>query len=168
MQLRNASAAFAALDALREKLPIAMQDIRRALAEVTLPGRFQVLPGRPQVVLTSRTTLKRRPRWPRISATAVTSRKRSPYSACCETRILLAWCARVAPRITRWHLATLPGPRGAAAEELFEVLSKENIKTQATKHPTVASALAAAKNEAAENDKIVVFGSFLTVAGAYG
>src|SRR6185436_8278232 len=48
IQLRNAAAALCALDAL--KLPIAMQEIRRGLAEVSLPGRFQVLPGRPQVI----------------------------------------------------------------------------------------------------------------------
>lgn len=50
-QLRNAAAALAALDALRERLPVAMQEVRRGFAEVVLPGRFQVLPGRPQVIL---------------------------------------------------------------------------------------------------------------------
>src|SRR6185295_8880403 len=51
VQLRNAAAALCALDTLRERLPIAMQDVRRGLAELALPGRFQVLPGRPQVIL---------------------------------------------------------------------------------------------------------------------
>ena len=51
MQLRNAAAAMCALDCLKEKLPVGMQDIRRGLAEVELPARFQVLPGRPQVIL---------------------------------------------------------------------------------------------------------------------
>ena len=74
----------------------------------------------------------------------------------------------LAPRITRWHLATLPGPRGADASELSEILAKENIKSPVSKYPTVAAALAAARKEAAENDKIIVFGSFLTVADAYG
>jgi dihydrofolate synthase/folylpolyglutamate synthase len=74
----------------------------------------------------------------------------------------------VAPRITKWHLATLPGPRGAEAGDLNNVLKKEKITMAAKEHPTIALALAAAKKEAAENDKIVVFGSFLTVADAYG
>ena len=74
----------------------------------------------------------------------------------------------VAPRVTRWRLATLPGPRGAQAGELLKVLRQENISSPAFEHASVADALAAAKKEAAENDKIVVFGSFLTVAGAYG
>jgi len=47
IQLANASSAIAALEAMAERLPVSMQDIRRGLAEVTLPGRFQVLPGRP-------------------------------------------------------------------------------------------------------------------------
>ena len=61
-----------------------------------------------------------------------------------------------------------PGPRGADASELFAILSKEKIKAPAAQFPTVAAALAAAKKEARENDKIIVFGSFLTVADAYG
>jgi folylpolyglutamate synthase/dihydropteroate synthase len=47
-------------------------------------------------------------------------------------------------------------------------LSKEKIQTPFFEHATLAEALAAARSEAGENDKIVVFGSFLTVAGAYG
>lgn len=168
MQLRNASAAFAALDCLRDRLPIAMQDIRRALAEVALPGRFQVLPGRPQVVL----DVAHNPDAATVLAANLGDSGFSPETIAVfgmlRDKDIAGVVRAVAPRITRWHLASLPGPRGADAEELFEILSKENIKTQATKHPTVASALAAAKNEAAENDKIVVFGSFLTVAGAYG
>jgi dihydrofolate synthase/folylpolyglutamate synthase len=50
-QFGNASGVLAALDELRDRLPVAMQDIRRGLAEVELTARFQVLPGRPSVVL---------------------------------------------------------------------------------------------------------------------
>jgi len=51
VQIRNASGALAALDTLRARLPLGMQDIRRGLAQASLPGRFQVLPGRPQIIL---------------------------------------------------------------------------------------------------------------------
>jgi dihydrofolate synthase/folylpolyglutamate synthase len=43
IQLRNAAAVLCALDAL--ELPVAMQEVRRGLAEVTLAARFQVLPA---------------------------------------------------------------------------------------------------------------------------
>ncbi len=50
-QLINTSAALAGLEALRDRLPVSAQDIRLGLANVELPGRFQVLPGKPAVVL---------------------------------------------------------------------------------------------------------------------
>ncbi len=168
MQLRNASAAMTALDALRERIPVAMQDVRNGLAEVSLPGRFQVLPGRPQVVL----DVAHNP-----EAAAVLAQNLGESGFAPETIAVfgmlrdkdIAGVVRtVAPRITRWHLATLPGPRGADSGFLSSVFSELKIKRPITEHESVAAALAAAKKEARENDKIVVFGSFLTVAGAYG
>ena len=50
-QLGNAAAALAALDCVRDRLPVDMGAIRRGLVEVELPARFQVLPGRPAVIL---------------------------------------------------------------------------------------------------------------------
>jgi len=168
MQLRNASAALAALDSLRERLPLAMQDVRRGLAEVSLPGRFQVFPGRPQVVLDVAHN-------PEAAAVLAANLGDSGYAP--ETIAVFGMLRdkdiggvvrAMAPRITRWHLATLPGARGAAASELSEVLRKEKIKEPVAQFPTVAAALSAARKAAHENDKIVVFGSFLTVADAYG
>ena len=168
MQLRNASAAFAALDSLRERLPIAMQDVRRALAEVALPGRFQVLPGRPQVIL----DVAHNPEAAAVLAANLADSGFSPETIAVfgmlRDKDITGVVRAVAPRITRWHLATLPGPRGAGAADLMNALSREKIQTPAFAHETVAAALAAARNEAGEGDKIIVFGSFLTVAGAYG
>ena len=50
-QLLNASGVLAALTALRESLPVSAQDVRMGLAQVTLPGRFEIVPGQPVVVL---------------------------------------------------------------------------------------------------------------------
>jgi dihydrofolate synthase/folylpolyglutamate synthase len=168
MQLRNASAAIAALDCLRERLPIAMQDVRRALAEVALPGRFQVLAGRPQVIL----DVAHNPEAAAVLAANLGESGFAPETIAVfgmlKDKDIAGVVRAVAPRITRWHLATLPGPRGAESFHLKEVLFKERVQNPVFEHASVAEALAAARKEAAENDKIVVFGSFLTVAGAYG
>jgi dihydrofolate synthase / folylpolyglutamate synthase len=50
-QLANAATALAAIDALRVRLPVAAGAVRDGLVRIELPGRFQVLPGRPAVVL---------------------------------------------------------------------------------------------------------------------
>jgi dihydrofolate synthase/folylpolyglutamate synthase len=168
VQLRNASAAIAALDALRERLPIAMKDVRRALAEVALPGRFQVLPGRPQVVL----DVAHNPEAAAVLAANLGDGGFAPETIAVfgmlKDKAIAGVVRAVAPRITRWHLATLEGPRGADAARLRAALADAGVSAPAFEHASVADALAAAKKEAAENDKIVVFGSFLTVAGAYG
>ncbi|HYP30838.1 MAG TPA: Mur ligase family protein, partial [Burkholderiaceae bacterium] len=50
-QLLNASGALAAFEALRERLPITAQAVRVGLASIDLPGRFQIVPGQPALVL---------------------------------------------------------------------------------------------------------------------
>jgi dihydrofolate synthase/folylpolyglutamate synthase len=160
MQLRNAAAALCALDALR--LPIAMQEIRRGLAEVALPARFQTLPGRPQIVL----DVAHNPQAARTLAENLAASGFAPetYAVCgmLRDKDIAGVLRELAPRVTQWHLASLPGPRGATAEELAAQLTKESVH----KFPTPAAALAAALERASENDKIVVFGSFLTVGEA--
>ncbi|MEA3192481.1 MAG: dihydrofolate synthase / folylpolyglutamate synthase [Betaproteobacteria bacterium] len=157
IQLRNASGALCALDALR--LPIAMQEIRSGLAEVSLPGRFQVLPGRPQVIL----DVAHNPQAAHTLAENLATSGFAPetYAVCGMLRDKdIAGVLRVlAPRVTRWHLATLPGPRAALAEELAAHLEKSSVR----KFDSAASAFESALGSASENDKIVVFGSFLTV-----
>ena len=168
VQLRNASAALAALDSLRERLPVAMQDVRRGFAEVSVPGRFQVLPGRPQVVL----DVAHNPEAATVLAANLGDSGYAPETIAVfgmlKDKDIAGVVRALAPRITRWHLATLPGPRGADARFLSGVLREMKIQTPVAEHDSVAQALAAAKKEAAGDDKIIVFGSFLTVADAYG
>jgi dihydrofolate synthase/folylpolyglutamate synthase len=163
-QLRNAAAALGALDALRERLPVSMQDVRRGLAEVALPGRFQVLPGRPQVILDVAHN-------PDAAQALAENLGAAGYAA--ETLAVFGMLRdkdiagvvrRMAPRITRWHLCPLGGPRGTDAAALADILSSIGISAPLFKHASVAAAFAAARREAGENDKIIAFGSFLTVA----
>jgi len=166
MQLRNAGAALAALETLRERLPLAMQEVRRGLAEVSLPGRFQVLPGRPQVVL----DVAHNPQAAGVLAANLGASGFSPETIAVlgmlRDKDIEGVLRALAGRITRWHLATLGGPRGADADTLERALRAVGVAGPASRHSSVAAALAAARGEAGEGDKIVVFGSFLTVAEA--
>ena len=159
VQLRNAAAALCALDAL--ELPVAMQDVRRGLAQVALPGRFQVLPGRPQVILDVAHNVEAA----KILAGNLSAAGFAPETiAVCgmlRDKDIGGVLRELAPRITRWHLASLPGARGASAAELEKHLSEADAAVEKFQSPT--RAFAAARERAAESDKIVVFGSFLTV-----
>jgi dihydrofolate synthase / folylpolyglutamate synthase len=163
MQLRNASAAMCALDCLRDKLPLEMQAVRRGLAEVTLPARFQVLPGRPQIIL----DVAHNPEAAKVLADNLLASGYAPETiAVCgmlRDKDIAGVLAALAPRITRWHLATLSGPRAASADELAR-----HVHGEVERHATPALAFAAALKRAHENDKIIVFGSFLTVGEVLG
>ena len=50
-QLLNASGVLAAFEALRERVPITAQAVRTGFALVELPGRFQIVPGQPTLIL---------------------------------------------------------------------------------------------------------------------
>ncbi|HEY5897751.1 MAG TPA: bifunctional tetrahydrofolate synthase/dihydrofolate synthase [Burkholderiales bacterium] len=158
MQLRNASAALCALDALRDRLPMSMQDMRRGLAEVTLPARFQILPGRPQIVL----DVAHNPQAAQVLADNLGASGFAPETiAVCgmlRDKDIAGVLEEMKPRITRWHLASLGGPRGASAAELAKHVEGAEC------FASPGAAFEAALSRAGENDKIVVFGSFLTVA----
>ena len=164
IQLVNAAASIATLDTLREKLPVAMQDIRRGLAEVEVAGRFQVLPGRPSVIL----DVAHNPQAARNLAANLADSGFAPEThavfGALRDKDIAGVVRALASRVTRWHLATLAGPRGTSASELAEVLAAVGVKAPFDLHATPALAFEAARGQAGEADKIAVFGSFLTVA----
>lgn len=67
-------------------------------------------------------------------------------------------------RIDHWLVASLPGPRGLGAEKLAAILREVGVSGDIAEHVSPASAYEVAVGRAAEGDRIVVFGSFLTVA----
>jgi len=156
VQLRNAAGALCALDAL--ELAISMQDVRRGLSEVELPARFQVLPGRPQVILDVAHNVEAART---LAENLFASGYASETIAVCgmlRDKDIAGVLRALAPRITRWHFASLPGPRGASADELAK-----NMPGAVEKFASPIEAFVAAQKQAGEGDKIVVFGSFLTV-----
>jgi dihydrofolate synthase/folylpolyglutamate synthase len=70
-----------------------------------------------------------------------------------------ALIAKMAPLVERWFVCELPSPRAASAETLMAWLPAQKAEA----HASPVAALAAARAAAQAADRIVVFGSFLTV-----
>ena len=94
-QLANASACLAALETLRDRLPVSGDDVRTGLLTAENPGRFQVLPGRPAVILdvahnraAAAALAQNLSRMPRAGRTYW------PFSGCSRTRTSRAWQPR--------------------------------------------------------------------------
>jgi dihydrofolate synthase/folylpolyglutamate synthase len=166
-QLANAATAFAALDFLHARLPVEIGARRQGLVGVELPGRFQVLPGRPATVL----DVAHNPHAARAFAAALGAMGFFP-----ETHAVFGMLAdkdvggvvdAVRGRVDRWYVGPLPGPRGASADGLANVLRQHGVADESIRCcDDIGAALAVARGAAGEADRIVVFGSFLTVAAA--
>ncbi|MCC6194140.1 MAG: bifunctional tetrahydrofolate synthase/dihydrofolate synthase [Burkholderiales bacterium] len=166
-QLANAATALAALDLLRDRLPVDAQAVREGLLAVALPGRFQVLPGRPVTVL----DVAHNPHAARALAGTLGSMGYHPQTlAVCgmlKDKDAAGVIAALRPRVDRWFVAGLPGARGGSGEALRDTLRESGVAaTDIRVFADVGEAYAAARGTAGEADRIVVFGSFLTVAAA--
>lgn len=163
-QLLNATAALTALELIRDRLPIPMQAVRQGLMLVDLPGRFQVLPGRPAVVL----DVAHNPQAVGVLAENLGSMGYFPETwavvGMLRDKDVQGALALVAGRVDHWRFAGLPGPRGLSAEELATEARAAGLSGDGREFATPADAYRAVRKEAAPDDRIVVFGSFLTVA----
>ena len=166
-QLGNAAAALAALHALNDKLPVSQGAVKQGLIEVEWPGRFQVLPGRPITVLDVGHNAHAAIAMERALADMTYFPMTYAVFSMLRDKDIGAVINAVKGRIDEWHIAPLPGPRGMSVSELVAALASAGIKDRAIhRHASVAAAYAAARKMAVEADRIVVFGSFLTVAQA--
>jgi dihydrofolate synthase/folylpolyglutamate synthase len=170
-QLVNASGVLAAIEALRPRLPVTAQAVRNGLAMVELPGRFQIVPGTPTLVLDvahnphSVAALAEN-----LDAMGYYPTTHAVFGAMAD-KDLGAMLERIGPLIDRWHLTDLPLPRASTADTLAEQLDAHAATAPggksrvAGRHATPMEALRAAVSLADPADRIVVFGSFFTVGG---
>ena len=166
-QLGNAAAALAALHALNDRLPVSQGAVKQGLLDVNWPGRFQVLPGRPVTVLDVGHNAHAALALERALADMAYFPTTHAVFAMLRDKDIGAVVEAVNGRIDDWHIAPLPGPRGVDIETLAAALATAGVKDRAIhRHASVAGAYAAARKLAAQADRIVVFGSFLTVAQA--
>lgn len=161
-QLRNAAGAIALLDALSASLPVSRQDMRTGLLSARPRGRFQAIRQRPSVIVDVAHN--------RDSALALAENLAALPPArtfavfgMLNDKDIAGVIEAVKAYVDHWHVAGLPGPRGATADMLCGLLTQSGI-TDVSVAPRIQDAYTAACVSAAENDRIIVFGSFLTVA----
>lgn len=169
-QLRNAGGALAALEALEQRVPVDQQAVRQGLANVQLPGRFQVVPGRPVFVL----DVAHNPHAARAFAQALKTH-RSQGNLHGATRAVFgmlrdkdvhAVVQALIGEVDHWYLVPTLGPRGLAVTQLEELGFADQPLQLRSRLETVALALNKAVEQASSDDRIIVFGSFVIVAEA--
>ena len=166
-QLVNAAGVLAALAALRDRLPITAQAVRNGLAFVELPGRFQIVPGEPTLVL----DVAHNPHsvaalTANLDAMSYFPTTHAVFGAMVD-KDLAAMLVRINPLIDKWYFTDLPTPRAETGVGLLAKWQAQNTRKDATAcaYADPQQALQAAIEVADPTDRIVVFGSFYTVGG---
>jgi len=166
-QLVNAAGVLAALESLRPRLPITAQSVRNGLAMVELPGRFQIVPGEPPVVLdVAHNAHAVAALAENLDAMGFYPTTHGVFGVMAD-KDLAPILARIGPMIDRWYFTDLPTPRAAKADDLLARWQAQNKRTDVvgSVHGSPMEALQAAIDKADPTDRIVVFGSFFTVGG---
>lgn len=168
LQFDNASAVLCALECLSSQLPISREAIETGLRNVTLPGRFQV-------VQTSEPAVEwildvaHNPAAAQALAGQLASRAaRGRTIAVCGIlgdKDIESIAATLRDSFDQWIVVGLQSARAVPVDGL--VLRLSNAGARVTKTAAgVAEGCEAAQALAKEGDRVVVFGSFLTVGPA--
>ncbi len=162
-QMVNAAAALAALEAVKAWLPVGIGAIKRGLLEVDWPGRFQVLPGRPLTILdVGHNPHAARALADSLKRMAFASQRIAVFSMLAD-KDMAAVVGLLKDEFDVWLVGGLDMPRGRSADDIASELEALGVRG-VSRYETVPLAWDAALSQAGENDRIVVFGSFHTVA----
>lgn len=163
-QRGNAAAAIAALRALA--IELTGQAIRSGVREASLPGRLQLIARDPDVVL----DVAHNPQGARQLAQWLIAHPKptvAVFSALADKDIE-GLVAALQPHVRSWYLGPIQdaGPRGLSAEALAQRLAGQLSPAQVQLHGSLSEALAAARAGVHADQRVLVFGSFHTVAEA--
>lgn len=162
-QLGNAACVLMALETLRDRFPLSQAHIREGLLRAVVPGRFQVLPGRPLTVLDvahnaqAAETLAATLRQQRIGGRTLA------VFGILRDKAIVEVARALRPLVDHWYLATLHTPRAATAAEILEALRAAGVAAPVETFDDPGRAYAAARRAAREDDRVLVFGSFYMV-----
>jgi len=163
-QLYNASSVIAAVRAMQAVLPVDVSHIIQGLITVSLAGRFQQFSHGHSLILDVAHN-------PHAAAALAYSLKERPCAG--RTLAVFAMLAdkdisgvveALKARIDVWYVASINQKRGANSTQLHAIIKEQDAVAEVHNFVDTATAYRQACIDATENDRIVVFGSFFTVA----
>ncbi|MDZ4099540.1 MAG: bifunctional tetrahydrofolate synthase/dihydrofolate synthase [Methylophilaceae bacterium] len=163
-QLQNAACALAALEVMQAKLPVDRAHIAAGLSTVKLAGRFQTVGKSPTVILDvthnphAAEALAHNLRQNKIDGKTIA------VFAMLADKDVAGVIGAVMPEIDAWYLSSVAHGRAATTTQLVEIFKKSDVKQAFRCFENLTSAYEQACLDASKTDRIIVFGSFFTVA----
>lgn len=161
--LENVACAIAAIDCLQEKLPITPQDLDTGLRQMKWPGRCQTIAHRPWQFVDVAHNPHACLHLAKVLGEKPKKGRRIAIFSVLRDKDLDNMVAPLLQHIDAWYVAGLPGvSRGYDTATLAKKLREHKLTV--VEFEDVAQAYRVARNQASDNDGIIIFGSFYTVA----
>jgi dihydrofolate synthase/folylpolyglutamate synthase len=162
-QQLNTATSLMVLDVLSDRLPVTESQARAAIASVEVAARFQVAQHAPQVVLDVAHNTQSTTALAEVCLARPVSGRTRAVVGMMKDKAVAESLAALTPVVDRWYLASLPSPRGAAAATLEHALHGTAPDASSSVFDDVEVAYESALSDACPEDRILVFGSFITV-----
>jgi dihydrofolate synthase/folylpolyglutamate synthase len=165
-QLQNAAGVLEVLHRYSDRLPIPRQAIRNGLLTVQLAGRFQQVPGDISWVLDVAHNPAGIHQLVTLLQSSTGEGRTLAVFGMLEDKDSASVARLLQPCVDVWFLTPLPTSRSLNGKDLADTLAQVDETSELHICTDVAAACDAARAEARPGDRILVCGSFYTVAGA--
>lgn len=166
-QLTNAATALMGVVLAQAVLPVSQAHLRRGLREAFVPGRFEIVPTLVPTIL----DVAHNPDGARALAQTLRAQpcvgRTFAIFGVMSDKDINAMIAALSSEVDEWHVCDLPVDRAARGQDVLAAVNAVEPSVPVHYHRTVADADASVRACAEARDRIVVFGSFYTVAAWY-
>ena len=171
MQIANAAGALAMLEAADElkAIHVEREAIETGLRRVVITGRFQRVAESPAIILDAGHNPHAAHELARNLASPLykTPGKTIAVVGMLKDKDRFHVAGIVKDGIDEWRIASLTGPRASPADELEKEFLSAGVPAEHVRNfENIPFALEFARGEASHADRIIVFGSFVTVSAA--
>jgi len=163
-QLANATNALMAVKAMEDKLPLTEISIQKGITLTLLPGRFQEVKKMPSLIF----DVAHNPQAARSLShnlkTHVVPGKTIAVFSILKDKDIFGVINELNLDIDDWFIAEIQNERAASIENISNTIQKINPSAHIEAFKNIQEAYQFASKEVTRNDRIIVFGSFFTVA----
>ena len=165
-QMQNGAAVLEVVRLLQNRLLVDRRRLDAGLAQAQLAGRFEVRGSHPQWILDVAHNSQACEVLAQNLVDIPVSGRRLGVLAMLKDKNITESLVHLLGLVDCWYLASIESPRGASEVMLKQILLDLGCQQQLLVFPALDDAIAAVTHDAAQDDQIVVFGSFHTVAAA--
>lgn len=164
-QWHNAASVIHAVRALQSQLPVTDSSLLQGLTGTEVVGRFQYWHRDPDIILdVAHNPHAARALRSNLQQLGADGSKVIAVFSMLSDKDIASVIDILHDVIDDWNIAPIQHPRAASIDYLKDCLCQKVAESRIAIHPDLPVALRSSYRKAAKNDKIIVFGSFFTVA----